>query len=438
MTITMSKSLLFAFMGCLLAASSAASAGPKIEHWVAPSGARVYFIETHTVPILDVQMDFAAGGAHVPAAKAGLAGLTVGMLDSGSIDLNEEQIAVRWVDLGAQFRGSADQDRASVGLRTLSSPAQRDGALELMRTVLATPTFPQAALDREKLRSIAAIREAETQPESIAAKRFTALMYPGHPYGVSLTTESVANVGRDDLVAFHRAGYAARNASVSIVGDVSRQKAMSIAQRLTDALPAGDSSNALLLPAVTLPARTIEKIPHPATQSHIYIGVPALRRGDPDYFPLLVGNYTLGGGGFISRLVNEVRERRGLAYDVSSGFSAHRLEGPFEINLQTRRDQADEALAVVNDVVGKFISGGPTTRELAAAKKHLIDGFALRLDSNLKLLGHLSVIGFYERPLTYLDDFSARVNAVTARQIKQAFARHVPLDHLVTVIVAAD
>ncbi len=423
---------------CLLTAlaSSMALAGVKIEHWIAPSGAKVYFVETRMLPILDVQLDFAAGSAFVPAAKAGLAGLTQGLLETGAGDLDEEHIAGRLVDIGARLGGGADSDRASVSVRTLSSKPEQEAALDLLRAVLSAPTFPQAVLERESARAIASIREAETRPDAIAGKRFAAAIYPGHPYGVSPTVESVGAITREDLVAFHHQHYGAKGAVVSIIGDVSRAEAEAIAQRLTEALPAGGGD--LVPPAVTQPVRETIKIAHPAAQSHIHIGLPAIRRSDPDYFPLLVGNYTLGGGGFVSRLMKEVREKRGYAYSVYSYFAPRKLEGPFEIGLQTKRDQVPDALKVVDQVLTEYMAKGPTPKELAAAKKNMVDGFALRMDSNAKLLGYLSTIGFYDLPLTYLEDFPAKVKAVTADQVKAAFGRHVKADNLVTVIVAAD
>jgi zinc protease len=416
--------------------STLAVAGVKIEHWTAPSGARVYFIETRVLPILDVQIDFAAGSAFTPPAKAGLAGLTHGLLDAGAGGLDEEQIAGRLVDIGARLGGGVDSDRASVSLRTLSARPEREAALDLMRTVLSAPTFPQPVLERERGRTIAGIREADTRPDAIAAKRFAAAVFPDHPYGISATADSVAAITREDLVSYHRQHYGARGAIVSIIGDVSRAEAEAIAQRLTEALPPGGGD--LIPPAVKLPVRSTIKIAHPAAQSHIHIGLPAIRRGDPDYFPLLVGNYSLGGGGFVSRLVKEVREKRGYAYSVYSYFAPRKLEGPFEIGLQTKREQVPDALKVVDQVLTEYIATGPTPTELAAAKKNMIDGLALRMDSNAKLLGYLSAIGFYGLPLSYLDDFPAKVKAVTAGQVKAAFARHVKAENLVTVIVAAD
>lgn len=420
----------------LLCAAPLAHAGVKIEHWTAATGAQVYFIETRVLPILDVQIDFAAGGVHAPAGKSGLAGLTRSLLDAGAAGLDEEQIAARLVDTGAKFSGGADTDRSSFGLRTLSSKPERDAALELMRAVLSAPTFPADILEREKTRAIAGIREAETRPDAIASKRFAAAIYPDHPYGVIPGVDSVAAIQRDDLVAFHKARYGAKGAVVSIIGDVSRAEAEAIALRLTEGLPAGDLAAAV--PPVKKPQQATIKVEHPATQSHVHIGLPAIARDDPDYFPLLVGNYSLGGGGFVSRLMKEVREKRGYAYSVYSYFAPRKLAGPFEIGLQTKRDQAQAAIKVANEVLTEFIAHGPTAQELAAAKKNMIDGLALRLDSNAKLLGYLSAIGFYGLPLTYIDDFPAKVRAVTVEQVKAAFARHVTQENLVTVIVAAD
>jgi len=414
-----------------------AVAGPQIEHWVAPTGAKIYFVESRNLPILDVNIDFVAGGARSPADKAGVASLTASLLEAGAADLNEEQIAARLVDLGARLSSGSDHDKASVTLRTLSSAEEKEGALALLSAVLAGPTFPEDVLAREKTRAIEALKDAETRPDSIAAKRFAAALYGDHPYGRQATPESVAKIERADLVAFHQAHYVAGNAVVSILGDVSRAEAEQIAIRLTEALPAGDTPAPL--PAVALPKRDLIKVEHHATQAHIRVGLPAMKRdASPDYFALLVGNYTLGGGGFVSRLMKEVREKRGYAYSVYSYFAPRVLAGPFEIGLQTKRAQAEDALKVVGDVLADFLAHGPTEEEIAAAKKNLVDGQALRIDSNAKLLGYLSLIGFHGLPLDYLEQFPRLVERVTRDDVKAAFNRHVRPEHLVTVIVAAD
>jgi len=421
---------------CALLFTTFAHAGVKIEHWITPSGARVYFVETHALPILDVAIDFTAGTAYDPARKAGLAGLTRGLLDAGAGALNEEQIAEQLVNIGARLSGTTDHDRGGLSLRTLATPREKEAALVLLRTLLAQPTFPEVVLEREKSRLIAALQESDTRPDAIAAKRFAQAIYPDHPYGQSTTVASVGSLTRDDLVMFHRTRYSAKRAVVALIGDVTRAEAERIAQFLTESLPAGGADDNL--PPVRMPAKQIVKIAHPAAQSHIHIGMPAISRLDPDYTALLVGNYTLGGGGFVSRLVAEVREKRGYAYSVYSYFSPRRFEGPFQIGLQTKREQADEAIRLVESVLTDFVKTGPTATELAAAQKNLINGQSLRIDSNAKLLGYLSAIGFYGLPLTYLDDFPSKIKAVTAKQVREAFTRHVKPENRVTVIVATD
>ncbi len=416
--------------------SGAALATPKIQHWQAPSGAQVYFVENHDLPMLDVAVDFAAGSSFDTAEKAGLAGLAHGMLDHGAEGMNEDDIARKLADIGAEMGGRFDQDRSGMSLRTLSNTAERTQALDILARVLQRPLFPENILAREKTRLIASLKEAETKPESIAGKAFGKAVFGAHPYGLSPEVSSVEKIQRDDIEAFYRAHYFAKAAVVSIMGDLTRAEAETVAQQLTGQLPQDvDVKN---LPPVTMRIEASEqRIAHPATQSHILIGVPGISRNDPDYFPLYVGNYILGGGGFVSRLMDEVREKRGMAYNIYSYFMPTRQPGAFQIGLQTKKEQVDEALQLVRATLREFIAKGPTAKELQAAKQNIIGGFPLRIDSNRKILEYLSVIGFYGLPLTYLDDFTAKVDKVTIAQIHEAFRRRINPDAMATVIVGA-
>ncbi len=412
-----------------------AFATPHIQHWQAPSGAQVYFVEDHDLPMLDVAVNFAAGNGYDAADKIGVAGMTHGLLDAGAQGLSEDDIARKLADIGAQMGGSFDADRAAVSLRTLSSAAERDAALDIMARVVQQPLFPEAVLAREKKSLIASLKEAETKPEHLAEKAFGKAVFGSHPYGWSTEVADVEKIKRADLENFYRAHYGAKSAVVALMGDVSRQQAEAIAQQLTGQLPQGGASE---LPAVTRKiAASEQRIAHPASQSHILIGAPGIARNDPDYFPLYVGNYILGGGGFVSRLMNEVREKRGMAYSVYSYFMPMQQPGAFQIGLQTKKEQADEALQLVRETVRTFVEKGVTEQELRAAKDNIIGGFPLRIDSNKKILDYLSVIGFYQLPLTYLDDFTAKVDQVTSRQIHDAFKRRVDPDAMATVIVGA-
>jgi zinc protease len=426
----------FFSLAVLLGAASAALATPQIQHWQAPSGARVYFVEDHGLPMLDVAVDFPAGSGFDVAGKVGVASLTFGMLDLGVQELSEDDIARRLADIGAQLGGQFDSDRAGLRLRTLSNAAEREAALDILARCLQQPLFPEPVLAREKARLVAALKEAETQPESIADKAFGRAVFGVHPYGWRTEVADVEKIQRAELESFYRAHYGAKQAVVALMGDVTRAQAEDIAQRLTASLPAG-GADARIAPVLIRIQPSEQRIAHPASQSHILIGTPGIARNDEDYFPLYVGNYILGGGGFVSRLMNEVREKRGMAYSVYSYFMPMQQPGAFQIGLQTKKEQADESLLLVRQTLRTFVDKGVTGKELRAAKQNIVGGFPLRIDSNRKILDYLSVIGFYELPLTYLDDFTTRVEKVTAKQIHDAFKRRIDPDALATVIVGA-
>ena len=421
-----------------------AAAGPAyallpIQHWQTSNGARVYFVENRDLPMLDVSVEFPAGSAFDTRAKSGAAAMTQRLLRLGAGGLSEDEIARRMADVGAQLGGRFDDDRAGVTLRTLTSDEELKQALEVFATLLQRPEFPLAVLEREKTRAIGSIREADTRPQTILGINFNALLYGSHPYGLRSSGEvaTVATLTRDDLVQFYRNHYTADQAIVAMIGDLSRAQAQALAERLTADLPR--SNVPATIPEVPSLARAESRaIPHPASQSHILIGLPGIKRDDPDYFPLFVGNHILGGGGFVSRIADQVREKRGLAYSAYSYFSPMKQKGPFIIGLQTRKDQAGEALTVVRTTLRDFVFQGPTAEELKNAKQNIIGGFPLRIDSNRKILDYLGVIGFYQLPLNYLDNFVANVEKVTVTDIRNAFKRHVDPERTVTVVVGAD
>lgn len=431
----------------LLTVSGFAQAALNIQHWVLDNGARVYFVENHTIPILDVNLDVDAGARRDATGKAGLASLTNAMLarglkqaklSDGSVEpaLSEAEISNAIADVAAQRGGGAGTDRAGMSMRTLSSKAERDQAVLILARLLSQPAFPEDLLKRDKARTIAAIKDALTQPDAIASKAFWRLAYDSHPYGAEATVESVEAISRDDLIRFHAEHYVANHAVISMIGDITRAEADAIARELTRRLPQGQDLPTM--PAVTPSVGAEQRIPHPASQSHILVGLPAMARGDADFFALTVGNYVLGGGGFVSRLTREVREKRGLAYSAYSYFTPMAQQGPYMAGLQTRKDQSDEALKVVRDTIEAFVRDGPTEAELKAAKDNLTGGFALRIDNNRKILDNIAAIAYYQLPLDYLDTWTAKVSKVTLADVKAAFRRKLVMDRMVTVIVGSE
>ena len=411
------------------------------------NGARVYFVENHSIPMLDVNLDFDAGSRRDPADKAGLASLTNGMLARGIAQvkladgstepaLSEADISDAIADVAAQRSGGVSADRSSMSVRTLSSAAERDQSIRLLARLLAHPSFPQDLFERDKARTIASIRESLTRPESIASKTFWRLNYGHHPYGAEATVESVQATTRDDLLRFHREHYVANRAVVAMIGDITRAQADAIARELTRRLPQGAALPEM--PPVAIAPGVEQRIPHPASQAHIFFGMPTLARSDPDFFALTVGNYVLGGGGFVSRLTREVREKRGLAYSAYSYFNPMAQPGPYMAGLQTRKDQADDALKVVRETIASFVRDGPTEEELRAAKDNLIGGFALRIDNNRKILDHIANIGFYGLPLDYLDTWTRQVAQLQPADVRAAFQRKLVMERMITVVVGAE
>jgi zinc protease len=433
----MSRALRCVLLALLAIASGSALALLPIQDWKTSSGARVLFVENHDLPMLDVSVDFPAGSGYDTKDKAGRAAFTQQLLRLGAGGLSENEIAQRIADVGANLGGRFDSDRAGVSLRTLSNPAERDPALEVMVKVVTQPEFPEDVLARERMRAIAGLKEADTKPDTLANRAFSRAVFQDHPYGLrgSGEVDTVKSLTRDDLLGFYRSHYVASRAVVAIVGDVSRDEAERIAERLTSGLPRA-APEPIRIPQVADLAQAVStNIAHPASQAHILIGAPGIRRGDPDYFALFVGNYILGGGGFESRLTEEVRSKRGLAYSVYSSFVPLLREGPFQIGLQTRGDQAQAAIDVVMQTLRAFVAKGPTEEELQDAKMNLIGGFPLRIDSNRKIHGYLAMIGFYDMPLSYLEDFVPNIRKVTVDDVKAAFSRHIDPSKLVTVVV---
>ncbi|MCU4120893.1 M16 family metallopeptidase [Variovorax sp. N23] len=429
----------------LLAALSAQAAIP-IQHWTLANGAKVYLAATDALPIVDVQIDVDAGSRRDPAAQAGLASASAGMVEKGvrasdaGPALDENALGEAWADLGASFGAGAGAERTSFSLRTLSDPALLDRAVALAAREIGEPSFPADVWQREREQIDAALKEANTKPGTISARTFSQAVYGTHPYGQETTEETLAKIDVETMRTRYAQLILPCRAKVSIVGAVTRAQADAIATRLLARLPAQDGRCEPLpaVPAIAaLTAPKEERVPFASAQAHVIIGQPGYLRTDPDHFALTLGNYILGGGGFVSRLMNEVREKRGLVYGIYSGFSPGLHAGAFRIGFQTRPDQADEAVKVSREVLAKFVADGPTEAELKAAKDNLIGGFPLLLDSNRKLLGNVSNIAWNDLPLDYLDTWTARMNAVTVADIKAAFARKLQPERMVTVVVGA-
>jgi zinc protease len=421
-----------------------AQAAIPIEQWAHPSGARIYLVQSPSIPMVDVQINVDGGSRRDPAGKTGLASVTAGQFDSGvrahggQPARDENALAAAWVDLGAQFSASAGSDRFTVQLRSLTDPAILPRAVALAAQQLAAPAWPERVWQRDRERTVAALREALNRPATRAQQAFLPAVYGDHPYGRYTTPESLQAISVEDMQAFYRRHMSACRAQIVIVGAVDRAGAQAIADPLLTALAPNGCPTLGDVPEVQPLTRAIdERLPFQAAQAQILIGQPGIPRNHPDFFALLVGNHVLGGGGFTSRLMQAVREQRGLTYGVYSSFSPGRHAGAFQIGMTTRPDQADEAVRVVRETLGAYLANGPTEAELQAAKDFLINGFALRIDSNRKLLDNVANIAWNNLPLDYLETWTDQIRRLTREQVRDAMQRALQADRMVTVVVGA-
>jgi zinc protease len=419
----------------LLLAPNLAPAMPEIQHWRTANGARVYFVPAPELPIVDVRVVFDAGSAR-DGDKPGLAVLTNALLDSGTETLSVNAVAERLDDVGARLGAGAMRDMAWLSLRSLSGADYLLPGLDTVSQLLREPAFKPESLERERNRLFAALQGRNQSPGDLAQEAFFKALYGDHPYASPPegNETSLNAITREDLLNFHQRYYVAANAVVAIVGDLNRGGAEKLATTLVGQLPVGEAAPPLPAVEPVPEARTI-RISHPSSQSHILSGQVGVARGDPDYFSLYLGNHVFGGNGLVSKLSEEIREKRGLSYSVYSYFSPMRQAGPFIMGLQTRNDQVNEAIQVMDTTLDSFVKNGPDSEALQAARQNITGGFALRTDSNSKIVQYLAAIGFYGLPLDYLQTFTAKIDALSQEQVSDALERRLRPDRLITVIV---
>ena len=390
------------------------------------------FVEARELPMFDMRLTFAAGSSQ-DQTLPGVAVLTNAMLNEGIKGKDVTAIAEGFDGLGAMFGNGAYRDMAVASIRSLSAPDKREPALKLFSEVVGKPTVPADALARIKNQLLAGFEYQKQNPGSLAGKELFKRLYGNHPYGHPSegTAETIKPITLAQLKAFHSKAYAAGNAVIALVGDLSRDEAQAMAAQVSASLPKGPAL--AKLPAPVEPKAGETHIEFPSKQTHLMLAQLGITRNDPDFAALSLGNSVLGGGGFGSRLMTEVREKRGLTYGVSSGFTPMQTQGPFMISLQTRAELSENTLKLVQDIVRDFLANGPTQKELDDAKRELAGSFPLTNADNSDIVGQLGAIGFYDLPLTYLEDFMTQSQSVTVEQVKAAMNKHLNADKLVIV-----
>lgn len=423
--------------GLMLISVTAANvyALPDIQSWTTQQGARVLFVENTMLPMVDVRIVFDAASSR-DGDLPGLAMLTNGLLAEGAAGKDAQQLAESFESVGAQFGNDSLRDMAYVGVRTLTDEQYMNTAISALADVLVHPDFPQDAFERELARMKVAVEARKQSPSDIAEEAFFRAVYREHPYASPSggTEESLDSLTLQDIREFYRQYYVARNAVVVVVGAVDRITAGRMVDTIIGGLPAGSEPEPLPPVPDLVQAETV-KIDFPSKQSHVYVGQPGMKRNDEDYFTLYLANHPFGGNGFASRLVQAIREDRGLAYSVSSYFSPMRERGPFLMSLQTRADQTDEALSLLRSELDNYISAGPDKDELEDSVSNITGSFPLSLDSNSKLLGFLAMIGFYDLPEDYLETYLDNIRKVDTGDIRRVLKNRLEPDRMITVIV---
>ncbi|MCU1718450.1 M16 family metallopeptidase [Pseudomonas sp. 5P_3.1_Bac2] len=406
----------------------------NIQTWQTAEGAKVMFVEAHELPMFDLQLTFAAGSSRDGDAP-GLATLTNAMLNEGIPGKDVGAIAAGFEDLGAEFGNGSYRDMAIASLRSLSAREQREPAMALFSQVLGQPSFPEDSLLRIKNQLLAGFEYDKQNPGKIGSRALFERLYGEHPYAHPSdgTPESISAITREQLQAFHAKAYAAGNAVIALVGDLSRADAEALAAQVSSALPQGPGLAPVAQPQA--PQAGEQHIEFPSKQTHLMIAELGIDRRDPDNAALYLGNQIFGGGGFGTRLMTEVREKRGLTYGVYSGFSTMQAKGPFTISLQTRAELSSGTLQLVKDLLADFIKNGPTEKEINDAKREIAGSYPLSTANNSAIVGQLGSMAFYGLPLNYLEDFMAQIQALSAAQVKAAMAKHLDPDALVVVSV---
>jgi zinc protease len=407
----------------------------KTEHWSTANGVKVAFYQAIEVPMLDISLAFAAGSVY-DQERYGLSALTAQMLSEGSLGIDANKLADSLADTGAQFGTETSRDMVVFNLRTLTSKDTLNQATEIFTKMINHPDFPNDALEREKQQFLMAIEQTKDSPDELATQLFFKNLYQNHPYAhpVNGTENTIKNISRQDLLQFYKQRYLANNAVLVLVGAIDRQTAHQLADKLTHELPQGLPLEPIAK-ALPLKQEQAIKTPFPSSQTLVRLGQSGIDYQNPDYFPLMVGNYILGGGSLVSELAMEVRGKRGLTYTIDSQFVPMPGIGPFLISFSTKNKQAKEAIQLTDETLKRFVKEGPSQQELEEAKNYLTGSFPLSLGSNRAIATLLLRITFYHLPENYLNTYLERINKVTTENIKRAFQQTVYPNKLLLVTV---
>ncbi|MDH7791364.1 zinc protease [Ochrobactrum sp. AN78] len=388
----------------------------EIQEVVSPKGIKAWLVEDSSVPLISMRFSFKGGTSQDPGGKEGLANLMTGLFDEGAGDLDSDSFQERIDNLGAEMSFSASPDSVSGNIRMLAE--NRDAVNGLLALAVNKPRFDQDAIDRIRQQVVASLEASQRNPSTIASRKFSEVLYGNHPYGRpdEGTVKSLQSISREDLVNFHRKNFARDRLTIGVVGSINAKDLGEMLDKVFGDLPA--NAELVPVPDAKLALGTTTSLSFDMPQTSISFVYPAVPRKDPEFFASYLMNHILGGG-FTSRLYAEVREKRGLAYSVSSSMALRDHVSALTISTATRPEKAQESLKIIREQVAAMANDGPTEAELAAAKSYLKGSYAVNnLDSSVSIADTL--VGLQEAGLDrdYIDKRAELIDAVTLDQVK--------------------
>jgi zinc protease len=430
------KTTIFALLlFCLCLQPHTASAMPPVQRTLLPSGLILLVGEEHSLPFVTLQLLIDSGSRRDPSGEEGLASLTARGLLLGTSEHTVNQVNEELDFMGASLNSSSGKDYVTLSLQILKKDL--DKGLDLFMEVLTKPTFPEEEINREVEKTLAAIQSEEDQPEEVAEKAFLKALFLNSPYGhpVQGTKESVSKVTREGIVRFYRSYYHPHSAILTVVGDITDAEIKTKLVPRLEKWPRGEIPKLPFATTFEKGQKTV-KIDRPITQANVIVGHAGVSRENPDFYALTVMNYILGGGGFASRLMEEIRNKRGLAYSVASFFDPGKYPGSFQIVLQTKNASAKEAISLSLQQMERIRKEFVSEKDLEAAKKYLIGSFPMRLDTQGKLANFLSQVEYYGLGLDYPKKYPSLIRSVTREDILSAAKKYLHPKKYVLVIVA--
>lgn len=425
--------LLLALMFLTLPAVLPARAAVDIQEVTSESGVKAWLVEDYTVPIISVRFAFKGGSTQDPEGKEGISTLMTGLFDEGAGELDADAFQERLDEVGAEMSFNATRDAVYGEMRMLEEGSE--DAFELLRLAVNTPRFDQEPVDRIRAQIMTRIQSDMRDPQSLGQEEFARALYGEHPYARRSdgTQETLASVTPEDLKSLHARTFARTNVSIGVVGAIDAETLKGVLDKVFGDLPQEPE----LLPVEHVSPKLDQEVSYayPLPQATLQLVYPGIARDDPEFFPAFLMNHILGGGTFSSRLFDEVREKRGLAYGVGSGLHTGEYANMLAIGTSTRADRAQETLELIRDVVRGMAEEGPTEEELARAKTYLVGAYPINnLDSSAAIARTLVELQLDERGIDYIDRRVGYINAVTLDQVKAAARRLLVAEPAILVI----